>query len=446
MLEAARGYLEPWLAQGLEIGRDWITSPAAYAQFGLLVGAWLLAVTLAGIIGPRLRRLLDPGDATGIVARGRRMALLLLPLLMPLIAYGLTAAGESVTRSLFGSGAVIAFGKRVFIFIAVRIFVNRILTDPMLRRLGRAVLVPVAAVYALGLLQPLTDWLAATMVGVGNIRFSLLAVIRAVVVGGALFWLGRQSAETGTGYIRAQAELRPPTRELAAKAFEAAVYGAAFLVLVNVLGIDLTALAVLGGAIGLGLGFGLQTIAANFVSGVILLLEGQLTVGDYVELDDGRAGTIKALGARATTLQTFDGRLVVVPNDHFITSRVVNWTDGGTPNEFEVGFGVAYETDINRVPGVVEAAVAAHPGVLRDGAQAPECRLTGFGASSVDFTLSFWLERMDEHADTVTSEVRFAIWNALAAAGIEMPFPQQELRVRDVAGLAAGVAAALKGG
>jgi len=136
--------------------------------------------------------------------------------------------------------------------------------------------------------------------------------------------------------------------------------------LMNINGIDLSTLAVLSGAIGVGLGFGLQKIASNFISGVILLLEGQATVGDYVELDGGEAGTIVKMTARATILETYDGRWIVVPNEDFITTRVVNYSDSGSANRYEVEFSVSYDTDINKIPDIITAAVSKHPEVLDD--------------------------------------------------------------------------------
>ncbi len=426
MMETVQGYLE----QGQRIALDWITSPAAYAQFGLLVAAFLIAVGVSRYLSPILKRLLDPGENETVFARARRFALMFLPLLLPLLAYAFIGAGEQITRSIFGSGAVIAFGKRLFIFLAVRVLVQRIFYDPFLKTFGRYVMIPMAALYAVGLLDPVQNWLGETVVGVGDIRFSLLSLVRAAVVGSILFWLGRWSSDQGTGFIRSQEEMRPPTRELAAKTFEMVVYGAVFLLLINVLGLDLSALALLGGAIGVGLGFGLQKIASNFISGVILLLEGQITVGDFVELDGGEAGRIIKLGARATILETFDGKWIMVPNEDFITARVVNWSDAGSGNRYEAEFSVSYETDINLIPAIVEKAVAAHPGVLSE-PEPPDCELRGFGDSGVDFSVEFWVEGIDDGKNKYTSDVLFLIWNALKTHGIEIPFPQRELRLRD---------------
>ena len=421
-------YIEP----GYEIARQWLTSPAAWSQFALLVVAYLAAVVAAKRLGPILTRLISPPEAQAhIIARSRRFVLIFLPLLLPLLAYGFTAIGEQVTRSLFGSGAVIAFGKRVFLLLAARILVKDIVSDPFLRLLGRYVLVPVAALYALGLLDPALVRLETMTVSLGNISFSALALLRGLVAGSILFWLGRWSNDQTAGYINGQEELRPATRTLAVKAAEIAIFGAAFLLLMNIMGISLTSLAVIGGAIGVGLGFGLQQIAANFISGVILLLEGQATVGDYVELDGGEAGTIVKMTARAIILETFDGKWIVVPNEHFITTRVVNYSDSGSANRYEAPFSVSYDTDINAVPAIIEAAVARLDFVLEkpDG---PDCELAGFGDSGIDFVCEFWVNGIDDGRHKYTSQVMFAIWNALKEAGIEIPYPHRVVELRGV--------------
>ena len=404
---------------------QWLVSPAAWSQFALLATAFVAAIFLTRRFRPLLIKLLTPADgAEGMIMQARRFTLGLMPLLMPLLAYVLTAIGEELTRSLFGSGAVIAFGKRVFLFIAVRALVRDALTDPFLRLLGRYVLIPVAALYALGVLDPLMLRLGETMIELGNIRFSVLSLIRGVIAGSLLFWLGGWSNRQSSEYIQKQKELRPATRQLAVKAAEIMIFGAAFLLLMSIMGIDLTAVAVLGGALGVGIGLGLQQIAANFVSGVILLIEGQTTVGDYVELDGGETGTIVKMTARACILETFDGKWIVVPNDHFITTRVVNYSDQGSANRYEAEFSVSYDTDINTIPAIITKAVEALPFVLRE-PEAPDCELRGFGDSGIDFAIEYWVSGIDDGRNKYQSQVLFAVWNALKANGIEIPYPHR---------------------
>ena len=417
--------LMDYVRQGWEIAESWLLSSAAWSQFALLIAAYLLSVMINRRLRPLLKRLLTPqGDQTHIIARARLFVLDFTPLLLPLLAYVFTGLGESVTRSLFDSGAVIAFGNRVFIFLGVRILVRDILKDPFLRLLGKYVLLPMAALYAVGLLETATAKLKSTIVPLGNMSFDLLWLLQAVVAGGVVFWLGRWSNDQSTSYIHAQQDMRPATRQLAAKAAEIAIFGAAFLLLMNILGISLTSLAVLGGAIGVGLGFGLQKIAANFISGVILLVEGQATVGDYVELDGGEAGTIVKTTARAMILETFDGRWIVVPNEDFITTRVVNYSDQGSANRYEAEFSVSYEADVNRVPEIIEEAVSKLDFILQvpDG---PDCELRAFGDSGVEFAVEFWVNGIDDGKNRFTPVVMMTIWNALKDNNIEIPYPQR---------------------
>ena len=423
--------VKSWFGDAYEIALGWLTSPAALSQIALLIVAYVAARTLARRFGPVIERTVTPKpEAVHILARLRRFALLFLPLLLPLLAYALTAVGEGLTRATFGQGEVIAFGKRVFLLLAAVELVRKVLPPGFLRLMGRYVLLPVMALHAVGLLDDATARLDAAQVNLGNIQFTALALIRGAIAGSLLFWLGSWSNRQSTGYLKSQPDLRPATRELAIKASEVVIFGAAFLLLMSIMGIDLTAVAVLGGALGVGIGLGLQQIAANFVSGIILLLEGQTTVGDYVELDGGEKGTIVKMTARACVLETFDGKWIVVPNEHFITTRVVNYSDQGSANRYEALFSVSYETDINLVPGIIEAAVAKLPFVLSD-PDGPDCELRGFGESSVDFAVEYWVAGIDDGKNKYGSPVLFAVWNALKEAGIEMPYPRRVVELRN---------------
>ncbi|MBK0326244.1 mechanosensitive ion channel [Rhodobacteraceae bacterium F11138] len=426
IVQQAAGYA----LQGWDLGRSWLLSPAAWMQFALLVAAYLVAVLVARRVRPALTRVLEPPeDQRGLIAILRRFVLSLAPLLLPLLAYMFTGIGESVVRSMFDSGAVIAFGKRVFLFLAARILVRQIIREPFLKLLGTYVLLPLAVLYMFGLLDVVSARLTETTIGLGNIRFSLMSLVRGAIAGSLLFWLGRWSNDQSSAFIGRQQQMRPATRELAIKAAEITIFGVAFILLMNIMGINLSTLAVLGGAIGVGLGFGLQKIASNFISGVILLLEGQATVGDYVELDGGEAGTIVKMTARAAILETFDGRWIVVPNEDFITTRVVNYSDSGSANRYEAPFSVSYDTDINKVPEIIEQAVAKLPFVLQE-PDGPDCELRGFGDSGVDFAVEFWVNGIDDGRNKFTPKVLFAVWNALKDNDIEIPYPHRVIELK----------------
>ncbi len=425
IVQTAAGYA----IQGYELALTWLLSPAAWSQFALLIVAYLAAVVITRKLRPLLARLIDPREKENLFSAPRRFVLQFLPLLLPLMAYALTGIGEGIVRSIFDSGSVIAFGKRVFLFLAARALVRDIISEPFLNLLGRYILIPVMALYTVGMLDLVTQTLTDTIVGVGNIQFSLITVVRGVIAGSILFWLGQWSNSQTTAIISKNEDMRPSIRQLSIKVVEFMIFGLAFILLMNIMGINLGALAVLGGAIGVGLGFGLQKIASNFISGVILLLEGQATVGDFVALDGGEEGKIVKMMARAVILETFDGRWIVVPNEDFIVTRVVNYSDSGSANRYEADFSVSYDTDINTIPAIVEAAVATHPEVL-DLPYPPDCELRGFGDSGIDFAVEFWVNGLDDGPNKYTSDVLFLIWNALKDNDIEIPYPQRVVEIK----------------
>lgn len=409
----------------LDIAIGWLSSPQAWGQAIAIIGCYALAIVASRWATPRIKRLLTfkPGTYPVILAVAA-FVISALPLLTPLLAFGFLSGAEPVLAATLGSATVLAFGKRVFLFLAIRMFVTHLLTDGLLRLLGRLYLIPIGLVYALGLLNPVANLLQNTVVPLGNLSFDLLWLYKFVGVGALIFWAGGWSNGRSSSYLNERQEMRPATRQLAVKTAEIVIYGIAFLLVMNIMGVNLSALAVLGGAIGVGLGFGLQKIASNFISGVILLLEGQATVGDYVELDGGEAGTIVKMLARAAILETYDGRWIVVPNEDFITTRVVNYSDSGSANRYEAPFSVSYDTDINIIPDLVERAVAKHPDVLSE-PFSPDCELRALGDSGIEFAVEFWVNGIDDGKNKFTSDVLFIIWNVLKEHEIEIPYPQR---------------------
>jgi potassium efflux system protein len=183
--------LQAWLIEARDIALGWLASPAALSQFALLIVAYFGARYLAQRFAPVVERTLTPKpEATHVIARLRRFALQFLPLLLALLAYSLTAVGEGLTRSVFGSGEVIAFGKRVFLLLAAVELVRKVLPPGFLKLMGRYVLLPFMALHALGLLDDATARLEAAQVNLGNIQFTVLSLIRGAIAGALLVLAG----------------------------------------------------------------------------------------------------------------------------------------------------------------------------------------------------------------------------------------------------------------
>jgi small-conductance mechanosensitive channel len=242
------------------------------------------------------------------------------------------------------------------------------------------------------------------------------------------------SSSFGSGESRVtQVKIDFRTREVVAKLFEIGIFVVVFVALMQAMGINLTALAIFGGALGVGLGFGLQAIASNFISGLIILLNRSLSIGDFVELKDGRSGFVTALNMRSTTVETFDGKDIMVPNEMFITSTFVNWTHKNHKQRYRVDFLVAYATDIRKLAEVIKSAVAVHPQILSGEEhpieERPDCEIDTFGDSGVKMFVEFWIEAIDDGKNRVGGDLLLIIFEAMRENGFSIPFPQREIRI-----------------
>src|SRR5437588_5437675 len=199
-----------------------------------------------------------------------------------------------------------------------------------------------------------------------------------------------------------------------------------FIVLENT-GIHLGALTVFAGAVGVGVGFGLQNIASNFISGLVILAERPITIGDRVEVA-GVVGQVQQIRARSTVIVTNDNIAMIVPNTKFIDSPVTNWTYLDPRVRFRVPIGVAYGSDVKKVSEALVAAGRSNPHVLED--PAPSVFLTRFGESAIDFELVVWSAEMSHRPSRFKSDLNFAIEEKLREAGIEIPFPQRDVHIR----------------
>ncbi len=299
-----------------------------------------------------------------------------------------------------------------------------------LRWLLAIIIVVVLVVGKLGYLQPLRAWLDvdALSISVGNIRFTAYRVLEAIFAVLAIFWLASVISATGERRLKAITYIQPGNKALIVKIWQIFLYLVVFFTTMKVLGIDWGTLAVLGGALGIGIGFGLQKIASNFISGLILLFEKSVEEGDLVEMNDGVYGYLRHTGARYSLVETFDGKEVMIPNEDFITNRVVNWTYSNARGRAEVRIGVAYDSDIEKVMELMLGAAKAHPRCSVE--PAPQCYLQEFGDNSVNFLLYFWVDDVTNGRFEPMSDVMRTIWHEFKKHNISIPFPQRDIHIK----------------
>ena len=265
---------------------------------------------------------------------------------------------------------------------------------------------------------------------VGTVRISFFQIFKSLLVAVFLYWSAKKILHIAESNIDKVEFIRPSLRALAIKFLQIFLYIIFSLWLLNIIGVPLTSLAVFGGAIGIGIGFGIQRIVANFISGLIILMEETLKKNDIVELEDSSFGSIKKTHARYTLVETFDGKEIFIPNEEFITKRVTNWTYSHKRIRQSIMIGVAYESDLQLAQNLMLEAVQEHSGIAKS--PEPHCHLLEFGDSSVNFMLRFWFNRIDFNIYLPRSELLFAIWRKFKDAGIEFPYPQQDIHIRSV--------------
>lgn len=411
---------------------EWAQSPKFYAQLAVIVGAVFIAMIAGKVIGKYMKAPANPVQA-GSMGRVREFTYKLKGILFPLIAVLFLGVGVELSNNLVEQSWLVRIVRGLAVVALIYAVISEFIASPGIRKFVKWVVIPIAVLYVFGWLDDVTGYFESIKFQLGNISLSLYALFRVLIFGSILFWLGRISNDSGKQFIRRQEQLEVGTREVFAKLFEIALFLVIFILLLQVMGINLTALAVFGGALGVGLGFGLQSIASNFISGLILLLDRSLTVGDYIELEDGRAGTIRVLNMRSAILTTYDGKDIVVPNESFITTTFVNWTHQNEKQRYSIEFQVAYSTDLERLMPILIKAVASHPQVLSgdevEAAERPDAEISGFGESGVDILVEYWMVGIDDGVNRVDADLNMLIWKALKENDMQMPFPQREVKI-----------------
>lgn len=314
-------------------------------------------------------------------------------------------------------------------------FATRMVRNAFFRRLVTWGLWIYATLYVLNLSETVGGFLDSLAINIGEFRLSALGLIIAAVVIGVLFTLARLVSSTTAATIRKNKDISPSMQVLAVKAMQIVFYGFAFFVGVKALGIDLTGLAVLSGAIGVGLGFGLQKVVSNLVSGVIILIDKSIKPGDVISLGD-TFGWIQTLGARYASVVTRDGKEYLIPNEDLITGQVVNWSHSNDYVRLDIFFGTAYTDDPHQVRQLAIDAAKSVDRVLSF--KAPVCHIVGFGDSSVDYILRFWIKDPTGGLTNIRGNVYLALWDTFREHDISIPFPQREVKVLEGSKLETG--------
>lgn len=414
----------------------WLTS-LSFVQ-GILAPGWrqnqVLIILVLAILAWGLHRWSDRGlqnyvrsregwakwQLRWIIQLRRRLGLIwfaVLALIVYQVMQNITWPSRSYLLGVAGSLAVVWVG----IAFAAQLVRNR-----PLRRIVTWGLWIYATLYLLNVSDEVAAFLDGLALEIGDFRLSVLTLLTALVVIGVLLTFARLISQATASTIRKNEDISPSMQVLAVKGVQLAMYGIAFYLGVKAVGIDLTGLAVLSGAIGVGLGFGLQKVVSNLVSGVIILLDKSIKPGDVISLGE-TFGWIQTLGARYASVVTRDGKEYLIPNEDLITGQVVNWSHSNDFVRLDIYFGTAYSDDPHRVRKLAIEAASGVDRVLS--IKPPVCHIIGFGDSSVDYILRFWIRDPTGGLTNIRGNVYLALWDTFQEHDISIPFPQREVRL-----------------
>jgi len=289
----------------------------------------------------------------------------------------------------------------------------------------------IAALSILGLLGNTTKMLDSVALPIGDVRISPLLILKTAILLMVALWAAVVFGNFLDKRIQHTTDLTPSIQILLGKVVRLSLVALAVAIVLNMVGINLSALAWFSGAVGVGVGFGLQKIVSNLVSGIILLLDKSIKPGDLIAVAE-EVGWVTTISARYTLVTLRDGREILMPNEDLVTQRVVNWSHTNSRVRLEVLFGVSYASDPHKVRKVALGALEGIPRILKT--PPPHCSLLKFGDFSLDFALRFWIEDPINGVGNVRSEVMFAVWDAFKREGIEIPYPMHDVRVVNGAG------------
>jgi len=295
-----------------------------------------------------------------------------------------------------------------------------LIRNPFINRVVQVTAWTITALSILGLLDDTIAALDARAIMIGGIRVSALLVIKTAVLLAVALWASTATSNFLDRRVQNVSGLTPSIQVLAGKLIRIGVMTAAVVVVLSASGIDLSVLAVFTGAIGVGVGLGMQKIVSNFVSGIILLADKSIKPGDVISVGD-HFGWVAHMGARYTSVDLKDGRELLVPNEDLVTQRVINWTYSSDLMRLEVKFSTTYDSDMHKARAVAVQAAQTVEQVLK--VPPPVCHLTGYGASAIEYVLWFWIKDAATGPTGTRSAVLIALWDTFAREGIKLPIP-----------------------
>lgn len=408
--------------------KDWLFSEvlvlSSLGQISVIIAAFIVAWAARRQFESLIKRLTQWKGADSIITKiGDTLALVTLPFVWLVLQYisGLVASFAgwphhmiTVTVSLLTAWIIIGLAT-----VLIR--------DKTWSKAITIIAWTIAALNIVNLLDPTMAFLDSLDITLGELRVSALTVIKGMISLAILLWLASLSSRLLEQRIRSMPNITPSMQVLFVKLLKIVLLIIAIIGAMSIVGIDLTAFAVFSGALGVGVGLGLQKSISNLFTGMMILMDKSIKPGDVIEVG-ATYGTINSLGGRYVSVITRDGIEHLIPNEELVTQRVANWTRSNSNIRVRLQVGVSYDTDL---PKAIDTCLEAASKVERViSSQPPRCLILGFGDSSIDLELRVWISDPHNGVANVSSEIYLEVWKLFKENGIDMPYPQRDIHIK----------------
>jgi len=425
------------MTQRLQTLLAWIEAEILSLDVAIQLGLVLAAFIPALIFGPRLAALVRAATKKYFeIGPVRRLINAAIALMTPLALYAVITLMKVGLGAINRPVAVLDAALSLLTAWLIIRAVTLVIRSKFWSNVAFYIAWPVAALDVFGLLDDVVMQLQALAIPLGEtedgepVRLTFLDILRTIIYFAVLFWAASLAGRAIDQQLEKSEELSPAFKALISKTLGILLPVLALLIALQMTGFNLATLAIFSGAVGIGVGLGLQRTVSNFAAGFTLLADKSIKPGDGIELD-GTFGWVTEMKSRYVSVRTRDGTEMLIPNDQFITNGVINWSRSDKVVRLHAPFGVSYATrDLKKVQAMAQEAAKTVDRVVPD--KNPVCNVMEFGDSSVNFDLRFWITDPQNGLSNVRSDVYLAVWEALHEAGIEIPFPQRDIYIKEM--------------
>jgi small-conductance mechanosensitive channel len=411
------------------LAQNWVSEhvfvTSNFIQLIIVALTWLLALLVAIPLRKQHREWVEKNGKRLIPGTLRNATNVLI---LPVLWLTLLWLSTKVTRYTDWPDSVLTIISILLsAWVVIRLSAT-LMRNPFLTRPVAIVAWTIAALNILGLLNLAKEFLDGLSFSIGSLSLSLLIVIQGIIYFAVFLWAALLISRLIESSLKSSVSLTPSMVVLTGKLVRITLVTAAFFIAISTVGIDLSIFTFFGGALGVGLGFGLQKVVSNFISGIILLLDKSIKPGDVISIGD-TYGWVSSLNARYVSLDTRDGIEHLIPNEELIVTRVENWSHTHNRIRLKIPVGIHYNSDVKKAMALCDEAAHEVERILQH--PAPVCLLNGFGDNSVDLEIRIWISDPHNGLSNIKSQILLKVWEKFQEHDIEIPYPQRDLHIKN---------------